>query len=226
MNNFMHVWFKRALILILSASLVGCSSMSGTSKGGVLGGLLGGTLGGLIGKRTGNTAAGVILGAAVGGVAGAAIGRYMDKQAAELERELKNARVERVGEGIKITFDSGILFDIDKAELRSQAQDNLTELATVLKKYKDTEILVQGHTDSTGSESYNQKLSEKRAAKVAEYIVEKGVNKPRLTAVGYGEELPQADNATSAGRQQNRRVEVAIFANEELKEAAEAGKIG
>ncbi|MDX5345834.1 MAG: OmpA family protein, partial [Hymenobacteraceae bacterium] len=178
-----------------------------------------------IGKAAGNTAAGAIIGAAVGGIAGAAIGRHMDKQAEELRRDLENARVERVGEGIKITFNSGILFATNSSQLQQSAMNDLDDLATTLKKYEDTNILIEGHTDDVGAEDYNQKLSERRAESVSNYLKTRGVSGTRISAVGHGELSPVADNTSEAGRQQNRRVEVAIFANEKMKKAAEKGEL-
>lgn len=149
----------------------------------------------------------------------------MDKQAEELEEDLEGATVERVGEGIKITFDSGILFDVDKSALTPNAEANIRELAETLKKYDDTNILVEGHTDATGSDSYNMNLSERRAESVMSYAASIGVDRSRFQIKGYGETQPVATNDSETGRQQNRRVEVAIFANEELKEAAREGDL-
>lgn len=209
-----------ALIGALAAGVLGCA-VSNTQKGTAIGGTAGAVIGGIVGDRAGNTAAGVIIGAAVGGSTGAIIGHYMDKQAAEMEQDLEGARIERVGEGIKITFDSGILFDYNSAALRPEAQQDLIQMATILNKYPDTNILVQGHTDSDGSEEYNQKLSERRAGSVSGYLAGQGVVTSRLSDVGYGETMPVADNSTAEGKQANRRVEVAIFANEQLKKTAE-----
>lgn len=208
---------------LAASALLGCANRAGT--GALIGGGAGALIGGVIGKTTGNTAAGAIIGAAVGGTAGAAIGHYMDKQAEELQRDLKNAKVERVGEGIKITFASGILFDVNKYDLRSEAQSNIGDLAKVLKKYDDTHIMVQGHTDATGADEKNLALSKDRAMMVAKLLGEKGVITGRVTQEGLGETVPVADNASDAGRQANRRVEVAIWANEKLKKAAEDGTI-
>lgn len=202
-----------------STVLTGCSS-SKTVKGGAIGAGAGAVIGGVIGHEAGNTAVGVIIGAAVGGTAGALIGHYMDKQAEEMRRDLEGAKIERVGEGIKITFDSGILFDLNSALLRPVAEQNIQDLSRILKKYDDTNILVEGHTDSTGTDSYNQELSERRAKSVSNYAIGVGVDPSRFTTVGYGENQPVASNETAAGRQQNRRVEIAIFANDDLKEAA------
>lgn len=212
-------------VLTAAAVLAGCANMNRSGKGALIGAGAGGVIGGVIGKATGNTAAGAIIGAAVGGSAGAAIGHYMDKQAAELQRDLKNAKVERVGEGIKITFNSGILFDVDKAKLRPAAEENLVELARVLNKYDDTEIMVQGHTDATGGEQHNLTLSQERAKSVGGYLQAKGVKSGRIDESGLGETAPVADNGSDAGRQANRRVEVAIWANDKLKRAAEDGTI-
>ena len=163
----------------------------------------------------------MILGAAIGGAAGAYIGDYMDKQAAEIERDIEGARVERIGEGIKITFDSGILFDVDKAALKDPIKVELAELAVILNKYDDTNILLEGHTDSTGSEEYNLDLSRLRAQSVSNELASNAVNPSRFTIMGYGESQPIADNSTLEGRALNRRVEVAIYANDELKKVAQ-----
>jgi outer membrane protein OmpA-like peptidoglycan-associated protein len=227
MSHFQIRLTSRGAAALVLASVVlapGCS-WNRTAQGGTIGAGAGGVIGGIIGKQSGNTAAGAIIGAVIGGSAGAAIGRYMDRQAAEIQQDLKNARVERVGEGIKITFDTGILFDVDRAELRPQAQQNLAELSGTLQKYKDTEILVQGHTDDTGSSEHNQMLSESRANSVARELKTHGVVGGRINTEGMGETQPVADNKTEAGRQANRRVEVAIYANDKLKKAAKEGKI-
>ena len=201
----------------LLVTTAGCASMSGTQKGAVIGG----STGAIIGKQAGNTAAGALIGAAVGGGAGAYIGHYMDKQAEELERDLAGAEIERVGEGIKITFDSGILFDVNRAELQPVAKQNLTNLATILRKYDDTNILIEGHTDSDGPGEHNLVLSERRARSVSMALAQDSVPSTRMTIMGHGEAQPVADNSTDWGKQANRRVEIAIMANDELKKAAE-----
>ncbi|MEJ2723040.1 MAG: OmpA family protein [Deltaproteobacteria bacterium] len=215
---------KKLLILFLVVSFLlmgmGCAEWSRTQKGAVIGAGAGGALGGLIGHKAGSTAVGVLLGAAIGGAAGAYIGNYMDKQAAEIERDIAGARVERVGEGIKITFSSGIMFDVDKADVKDQYRAELGELATILNKYEDTNILLEGHTDSTGSEEHNLDLSRRRAQSVGNYLATQNVNAARFAINGYGESQPIATNDTPEGRAQNRRVEVAIYANEKLKKAA------
>ena len=213
--------------LLFSAALFSSSSnTSRAAKGAVIGGTAGGVAGGAIGKKSGNTAAGIIIGSAIGGTAGALIGNYMDKQAKEIERDMKGATVKRVGEGILITFDSGLMFDVNSSQLRSATKSNLEELSRVLQKYEDTNILIEGHTDSSGSEEYNQELSEKRASSVYTYLVQQGVMASRFSTIGYGEMQPVATNETPAGRQQNRRVEVAIYANKKLQKAAKRGDIG
>jgi outer membrane protein OmpA-like peptidoglycan-associated protein len=209
------------LVLTLATSSLSCSSMSNTQKGAAGGAAAGAAIGGIIGHQSGNTAVGAIIGAAVGGAAGGYIGHYMDKQAAEMQKDLEGAKVERVGEGIKITFDSGILFDVNKAELKQASRTNLTKLATILNKYPDTNILLEGHTDSTGSEEWNLELSRLRSQSVANYLASQKVMEPRFTTMGYGEGQPIADNSTVDGRAANRRVEVAIYANDKLKKAAE-----
>jgi outer membrane protein OmpA-like peptidoglycan-associated protein len=148
------------------------------------------------------------------------IGNYMDRQAAEMERDIEGARIERIGEGIKITFDSGILFAYDRADLESEARLNLTRLATILNKYDDTDILLEGHTDSDGSADYNLGLSRRRAQSVNDFLTGLEVDPARFTVKGYGEEQPIASNDTPDGRALNRRVEVAIMANDDLKAAA------
>ena len=211
-------------ICISTALLMGCGA-SKAVQGGAIGAAGGAVVGGVIGHAAGNTAAGAIIGAAVGGTAGALIGHHMDKQAEEMRRDLQNAKIERVGEGIKITFDSGILFDVNSAELQPVAKQNIEDLSRVLNKYPDTNVLIEGDTDNTGTEEYNQKLSERRAQAVADYHKLMGVAGSRISTVGLGETNPIASNETEAGRQQNRRVEIAIFANDKMKAAAERGEL-
>jgi outer membrane protein OmpA-like peptidoglycan-associated protein len=199
--------------------------MSKSAKGALIGTAGGAAAGAAIGKAAGNTAVGAIVGAAVGGTAGYLIGRYMDKQAAELKKDLEGAEVERVGEGIKITFRKGIQFAVNSSDLSSSSKTNLTDLSEVLNKYADTNVLIEGHTDSTGDHDYNVKLSEKRAESVSTFLKTLNVTSGRLTIVGYGPDQPLGDNSSEVGRQQNRRVEVAIFANEKLKKKAEKGEI-
>jgi len=209
------------LIIAMAAFSFSCSSSSKTKKGAVIGAAAGGVLGAVVGNRAGNTIVGAIVGAAVGGAAGAYIGNYMDNQADEMKEDIDGAKIERVGEGIKITFDSGILFDVNKSDLKPVAKTNLENLASILNKYEDTNILIEGHTDNTGSDEYNMQLSERRSQAVANYLATLNVDATRFTIMGYGESQPIATNETVEGRAQNRRVELAIMANEKLKKVAE-----
>lgn len=213
-----------AALLALAVFSYSCST-SNAVKGGVIGGVGGAVVGGIVGNELGNTAVGAIIGAAVGGTAGALIGNYMDEQAEEMENDIAGAKIERVGEGIKITFDSGILFETNSSTLQSQAKTNISKLAVVLNKYPDTNILITGHTDFDGTEQYNLDLSERRAKSVSDYTMGQGVNSSRLSVIGLGELEPVATNDTVEGKQLNRRVEIAIFANEDLKKAAENGRL-
>jgi outer membrane protein OmpA-like peptidoglycan-associated protein len=223
-----HISFLMTTILVAAIFfmqlLMGCQA-NNTTKGGAIGAGVGGAIGGVIGHQSDNTAVGAIIGATVGGATGALIGRNMDKQAEELKRDLKGAEVERVGEGIKITFDSGLMFNVDSYELKPDTRENLTELSKTLQKYDDTNILIEGHTDNTGTDSYNMDLSEKRASSVANYLKNEGVKSGRIITEGYGEEQPLTPNETAEGRQNNRRVEVAIYANKKMKKLAENGDL-
>ncbi|WPU94598.1 OmpA family protein [Mucilaginibacter sabulilitoris] len=197
-----------------------CNSLTKTQKGAAIGAGAGGTVGAFIGKAAGNTALGAIIGGAVGGTAGAFIGRNMDRQAAEIKQTVPGATVTREGEGILVKFDSGILFDTDKSDLKPAAQANLQNLAASLQKNQNTNILIVGHTDDTGSDSHNMDLSVRRAESVKSYIVADNVAASRLTTSGKGEAEPIADNTTTAGRAQNRRVEIVIVANDQMKQQA------
>jgi outer membrane protein OmpA-like peptidoglycan-associated protein len=219
-KTMLKKFFVGLLILSFLAVNMGCAEWNRTQKGAAIGAGAGGAVGGLIGYASGSTVAGILIGAVVGGVAGGFIGNYMDKQAAEIERDIEGAKVERVGEGIKITFSSGILFDVDKADLKDKSKSELAELATILNKYEDTNILLAGHTDSTGSDEYNLGLSRRRAQSVAGYLTTENVVPARFSVEGYGKSDPVASNDTADGRAENRRVEVAIWANEKLKKVA------
>ena len=220
--------FKSLLSLVLIAALLSnCKTIKDnkrTAIGTGAGVAVGGALGLLLGKKLGNTAGGVIIGAAVGGVAGGAIGRYMDKQKKAIEKDLgPTAKVEKVGEGLNITFNSGILFDINSDKIKPATQEELRKFSETLKKYADTYLLVDGYTDNTGAEAYNQKLSEKRAEAVSQFLQAQGVQASRLGTRGFGEMHPVGDNTTETGKQANRRVEMGIFANEKLKDDAQKG---
>ncbi len=228
-STIMQRMQQKAIVLLLAgATIMSACNTSRAVKGGAIGAGAGGGIGAVIGNQVGGkdgTAVGAIIGAVVGGTAGALIGRHMDKQAEELRNDLEGATVERVGEGIKITFDSGLLFAVDKSDLSQTSESNLRELATTLAKYEDTEVLVEGHTDADGADEHNQQLSEARARSVQRYLVAQGVRAGRLTTMGYGEVQPVADNSTAAGKANNRRVEIAIYANDKMKKAAERGEL-
>ena len=201
-------------VLAITLITAGCSSLSRTEKGAIIGAGAGGAIGGVIGNQTGSTARGAIIGAAVGGVVGAIIGNQMDKQAGELAQNIPGATVTRVGEGIAVTFASGLLYDFDSDRIRAEAAQNLRNLAASLDKYPNTDLLIVGHTDSQGPDSYNWDLSERRSRSAADYLAAQGVARTRLRTAGRGETEPIASNDTDTGQQQNRRVEVAIYASE------------
>jgi outer membrane protein OmpA-like peptidoglycan-associated protein len=198
----------------------GCA-MNKAEKGAIIGAGAGGAVGAVIGKATGSTVRGAIIGAAVGGVAGAVIGHQMDKQAEELAYDLPGATVQRVGEGITVTFPEGLLFGFDSDQLAPAARDNLRRFAASLQKYPNTRTLIVGHTDSDGSAAYNMDLSDRRALSAMGFICGEGVDRARVTTAGRGETEPIATNSSDDGRRQNRRVEIAIYSN-----AAAAGGSG
>ena len=203
-----------SVLVAITITVTACSSLSRTEKGAIIGAGAGGAIGGVIGNQTGSTTRGAIIGAAVGGVVGAVIGRQMDKQADELAQNIPGATVARVGEGIAVTFASGLLYDFDSDRIRAEAAENLRNLAASLGEYPNTELLIVGHTDSQGPDSYNWDLSDRRSRAAADYLAAQGVARARLRTAGRGETEPIAPNDTDAGQQQNRRVEVAIFASE------------
>ena len=207
-----------------SVLLPGCSSFTKTEKGAAIGTAGGGVIGALIGRAAGNTAIGALVGGAVGGVAGGVIGHKMDKQAAEIKQTVPGATVTREGEGILVKFDSGILFDIDKTDLKPAAENSLKQLGVSLQNNPQTNVLVVGHTDSTGTATHNMDLSIRRAADVKAFLVQQGVGSGRLATQGKGETEPIAPNSTAAGRAQNRRVEIVIVANDQMKQQAVQGQ--
>lgn len=215
------------ITLMLAVVFTGCKTTR-TQRGAAIGAGAGAAAGAIIGKTAGNTGVGAIIGATVGGVAGAIIGKKMDKQAEEIAKEIPNAEViHQEGEqGIVVNFNSKVLFGTDKSDLSDKSKTTIDDLAQILNKYPDTDLTIQGHTDSTGPDAYNQTLSEKRAASVASYLKDQGVKAERLTSVGFGETLPVADNATAEGRSENRRVSFVIVPNEKMKQDAvnEAGQ--
>jgi outer membrane protein OmpA-like peptidoglycan-associated protein len=213
---------SRAAAVLVVIGITGCSSWGKQQKKGTVIGAAGGAVvGGVIGHATGSTARGAIIGAAVGGAAGAIIGRKMDQQAQDLARELPpGTQVSRVGEGIAVTFENGILFPFDSATLKPEARDNLRELAQSLRENAQTDVLIVGHTDATGRDEYNDGLARRRASAAASFLGGQGVARDRLRTEGRGESEPVASNDDEPGRQRNRRVEVAIYASEQWREEA------
>ncbi len=213
-----------SLFFVVTLIFSSCSNWNRTATGAAVGTGAGAAAGAVIGKTLGNTAAGAIAGAAVGGTVGAIIGRNMDRKARELEEELEGVTVQRVEEGIAVSFDSGILFTFDSSELRPEARENLNKLTEILNRDTNTNLLIVGHTDWIGSETYNQGLSMRRALSAANYIISQGISRDRIDVEGRGEYEPIADNETEEGRQLNRRVEVAIFASPEYVERLKASE--
>ena len=214
---------NRSLVIIPTLAMLassGCASLNKKETGAIIGATAGAAAGAAVGRANGSTAKGAIIGAAVGGTAGAVIGHQMDQQAKELKQNIPGAIVERVGEGLQVTFASGLLFDYDSDVLRADARKNLANLAASLEKYPNTDLMIVGHTDATGPDAYNMGLSERRAGAAATYLASQGVARARLRSTGRGETEPVAPNDTEADRQKNRRVEVAIYANEAFKAQA------
>ena len=208
-----------AAILLASAA---CQSLNKKEQGAIIGAAGGAVAGSVVGKATGSTARGAIIGAAVGGAAGAIIGHQMDQKAKEIQQTVAGAEITRVGEGLVVTFESGLLFDFDSDQLREASKENLDNLAKSLSKFGDSKLLLVGHTDDKGTETYNLDLSRRRAAAVASYLISRGVPSARIATSGRGESEPIAPNDTDANRQKNRRVEVAITAGDEMKAQAKA----
>jgi outer membrane protein OmpA-like peptidoglycan-associated protein len=217
---------KNSIIIVALAFLIGCKSLNNTQKGTGIGVAGGAAAGAAIGELTGkNSVIGALIGAAVGGSAGYFIGKHMDKQAQELKQAIPDATVERVGEGINLTFNSGLLFKLNSSELSEDAKTELKKVGGILSKYDDTQILLEGHTDDTGSDDYNMKLSERRAESVSKYLESQNIPSSRLRTKWYGESQPKFPNDSEVNREKNRRVELAIFANDDMKKDAEKGEI-
>ncbi|WP_108869146.1 OmpA family protein [Aquimarina aquimarini] len=225
----MNANLKKLAVAVMAVSMfTSCEAVknsNNTQRGAVIGTTAGAVLGGIIGNnvKKKNSALGAVIGGVVGGVAGGVIGKQMDKQAQKIESEIPGAEVTRVGEGIDVVFDenSGVYFDTNKSAINAKSKANLNKLAGIFKEYPDTNIVVEGHTDNTGNDSYNMTLSQKRANAVTNYLVSQGISKNRLTTYAHGETLPKYDNATPEGRAKNRRVELGIVANEKMKQDAE-----
>ncbi len=215
-------------LLIAISMVASCSTIQNSNKkqrGAVIGSAGGAAAGAAIGSKIGkgNTALGAIIGAVVGGATGAYIGDRMDRQAEAIEKTIPGAEVKRVGEGINVTFDekSGVYFATNKAGINPTSAATLEKLSAILKEYPNSDILIEGHTDSTGKDAYNYTLSKKRAKSVSTFLANKGIASSRLITKWYGETQPKYDNATVEGRAKNRRVELAIIANEAMKREAE-----
>lgn len=228
----------KIVLAVVAAGILasGCNATkkaNNTQKGAVIGAASGAVIGGIIGNNVGNkknTVLGAILGAAIGGAAGGIIGNKMDRQAEKIKNEIPGATVERVGEGINVTFDennpdgskAGVYFATNQSAINANSKLALDKLVKVFAEYPETNILIEGHTDDVGTDQYNMGLSEKRAEAVSAYLQGAGVAASRITTKWYGESQPKVANDNDANRAANRRVEFAITANNQMK--AEAAK--
>ena len=214
---------KRTVVVtvVIAVTIAGCAGMNNQQKGTAIGAAGGAAVGALVS----DSVWGVLIGAAIGGAAGNLIGKEMDKQAKELEQAVPTAEVQRVGEGINMTFDSSLMFPINSAELNAAYKDDLAAAAAVFQKYADTNIQVEGHTDNTGTDAINVPLSEKRAKAVAAYLESQGIAASRLDTKWYGSSKPKYPNDTAENQAKNRRVELAIYANDDMKQEAQAGTL-
>lgn len=219
---------KLIAVVMCLATVFSCATKQGT--GALIGAGGGALVGGIIGKLAGNTAVGAAIGGAVGAGTGAIIGRKMDK-VAEQAKQIENAKVEKVTDSnglsaVKVTFDSGILFQTNKYDLNAAAKNDLAKFASVLKGNSDCSVDIQGYTDSTGNDGINVPLSQNRANSVSSYLTSCGVSTNQIQKVqGYGSQNPVASNDTQAGRQQNRRVEVYLYASQAMINAANNGTL-
>lgn len=209
-----------AICAVYVVSACATKTQSGALLGAGAGGLAGAGIGALAGGGRGAMVGGAV-GAAAGAGAGALIGNYMDKQEKAL-KEVKGAKVERQGDKLVVQFSSAILFDTGKSKLKPASEKDLSDFANVLAEYKDTDIIVEGHTDNKGKKATNKKLSLARANSVIAFLHGKGVSKDRMSGKGYADDMPAATNASEAGRAQNRRVQIQISANDKLQQQAAA----
>lgn len=217
--------FRAALAALLvpacAGSLAACATNTGTvlddkrAQGAILGTLAGAAAGAAIDDN--KRGRGALIGAAVGGLAGAGIGHYLEKQQQEID-QIPDANVQQQGESLLVAFPGDVLFDTGSSSLAPGAYGRLDQLADSMNRYPDTDVVVKGHTDGSGEESYNQTLSEQRADAVRRYLIGKGVSPARITSIGFGESMPLATNSTAEGRQQNRRVEIELRPNQRLRE--------
>lgn len=204
-----------AVVAMLSACVSPDDPNRRTKQGAGVGAAAGAVAGAVIGNQSGNPRTGAVVGAAVGAGVGAAVGRRMDRQAEEL-RQIEGIEVERTAEdAINVRLRNDVLFDVDSSALRAESRTTLRDIADVMERYPDQTVQVEGHADSTGADDYNQRLSERRAQAVADYLVTQGVARSSIRSIGYGETRPRASNNTAEGRQLNRRVEISIQANPE-----------
>jgi outer membrane protein OmpA-like peptidoglycan-associated protein len=230
-NRFIKLIVVSCLYILVISSCETIKNTSSQKKGIAIGATGGAVLGGIIGNNVGNknnTALGAILGAAIGGVAGGVIGKKMDNQAEAIKAEIPGANVTRVGEGINVTFDEnnpdgskiGVFFDNNKYDINSNSQLAINRFKKIFIDYPDTDILIEGHTDNVGSESYNNSLSQRRAFAVSDALMNEGVNASRIKTKWYGETQPLVDNNSSENRATNRRVQFVITANDKMKAEA------
>jgi len=213
------------IIIAITATLLlvsSCSTTNKQQKGTMIGAAGGAAVGAVIGK---GSIWGILLGAAIGGAAGNLIGKKMDEQAKELKQAVPTAQVERVGEGINVTFESGLMFQINSSEISESYKSDLGSAAEVFVKYPETNIIIEGHTDDTGMDDYNMFLSEKRAMAVKTFLHSKGVAEERMSVKWYGESQPKYPNDSEANRQKNRRVELGVIANDKMKKQAKEEKL-
>lgn len=220
---------KQSFVAAFLAGTLVLSScgLSNAVKGAGIGAVGGAAIGAGIGRVLGNTAVGAAIGGVVGGTAGTLIGKKMDKQKKQLEESVKDAKIESINDGqaIRVTFDSGILFATNSSTLTSTSQNNLRNFAANLKVNDQTDLLIIGHTDNTGSDRINDPLSLNRATSVRSFLSSQGVSSSRMRVEGKGSHEPVADNSTAAGRKENRRVEVYILPNKAMVEAAQNGTL-
>ena len=219
--------FLSIAVLVTFTNCKAVQNANNKQKGAVIGASGGAILGAIIGNnigKGGNGELGAVIGGVIGGGAGVLIGSKMDKQAQKIEEEIPGAVVERVDNGIVVTFEegSGVTFATNKYNINTNSQENLNKLIKVFKEYPDTNILVVGHTDSTGDAAYNMTLSEKRAYAVTNYLSSNGISNGRLTTNWFGETQPLYDNTTESGRAKNRRVNVVILPNNKMIQDAKA----
>ena len=215
---------RKIIIGVTAVALVlgGCKTANKQQKGTAIGAAGGAAIGALVTK---GSIWGILAGAAVGGLAGNLIGKKMDQQAKELKQAVPTAQVERVGEGINLTFESGLMFKLNSSDINESYKDDLASAAEVFVKYPDTNILIEGHTDDTGAEEFNMQLSEKRAKAVQAFFETKGIGANRMQTKWYGETQPKYPNDSEANREKNRRVEVAVVANDKMKQEAKDGSL-